>query len=59
MIYWGQCLGEVTYVNYVFQGTVEGEIKAEEGLVVAMVTQEVLFAGPFGEYNRRLLSALG
>jgi 8-oxo-dGTP pyrophosphatase MutT (NUDIX family) len=59
LIYSDMCPGEVTYRNHVFQGDISGEIKAEEGLVVKWVTWETLFAGPFGEYNRRFYASLG
>lgn len=59
LIYSDICPGEVTYRNHVFQGETHGELQAEDGLVVKMITQEMLFAGPFGEYNIRLFGHLG
>jgi 8-oxo-dGTP pyrophosphatase MutT (NUDIX family) len=59
LIYSDICPGAVTYRNHVFQGRTSGELVAEEGLVVKYVPQEVLIAGPFGEYNTRLFRHLG
>jgi 8-oxo-dGTP diphosphatase len=58
LIYSDMCPGEVTYRNHVFRGTISGDIVAEEGLVVKWVTWETLFAGPFGDYNRRFHQSL-
>jgi len=58
LIYSDMCPGEVTYRNHVFKGDISGEIKPEEGLTVKMVTWETLFAGPFGEYNKRFHASL-
>jgi 8-oxo-dGTP pyrophosphatase MutT (NUDIX family) len=58
LIYSDICPGEVTYRNHVFKGDISGEIVPEEGLVVKMVTWETLFAGPFGDYNRRFHASL-
>lgn len=61
LIYSDMCPGQVTYRNHVFSGDVnylEGTIVPEEGLIVRLVTWEELFAGPFGEYNRRFFASL-
>ena len=47
------------YTTTTFVGHVSGNIKTDEEGVVRWVDPEVLFAGPFGEYNRRLWKKLG
>ena len=47
------------YTTHTFACEVEGEINTSESGAVRWVRPEVLFAGPFGEYNRRLWSKLG
>lgn len=59
LIYSDICPGAVTYRNHVFHGETHGELQAEDGLIVKMVTQETLLAGPFGGYNERLFRHLG
>ena len=47
------------FVTYTFACEVEGEIDTPESGVIRWVTPDVLFAGPFGEYNKRLWRKLG
>jgi mutator protein MutT len=47
------------YTTTTFATEVEGEINTPESGVIRWVSPEVLFAGPFGEYNRRLWRKLG
>lgn len=47
------------FTSTTFATEVEGQINTPETGVIRWVTPEVLFAGPFGEYNRRLWAHLG
>jgi len=47
------------YTTTTFVAEVEGEINTPESGVVRWVKPEVLFAGPFGGYNKRLWTKLG
>ncbi len=47
------------YTTTTFATEVAGEIDTPESGVVRWVTPAVLFAGPFGEYNKRLWAKLG
>lgn len=47
------------YTTHTFACEVQGEINTPESGVIRWVTPEVLFAGPFGGYNRRLWAKLG
>jgi len=47
------------YTTTTFATEVTGQINTPESGVVRWVDPEVLFAGPFGEYNRRLWRKLG
>lgn len=47
------------YTTTTFVGKVSGNIKTDEEGVVRWVDREVLFNGPFGEYNRKLFAKLG
>lgn len=47
------------FTTTTFVGKVSGEINTDEEGVIRWVDPEVLFAGPFGEYNRKLFAKLG
>lgn len=47
------------YTTTTFVARVEGEFGTDEEGVIRWVTPEVLFAGPFGDYNKRLWKHLG
>lgn len=47
------------YTTTTFATEVSGQIDTPESGVVRWVTPEVLFAGPFGGYNKRLWAKLG
>lgn len=47
------------YTTTTFVGKVSGNIKTDEEGVIRWVDREVLFNGPFGEYNRELFNHLG
>lgn len=47
------------YTTTTFMGNVSGQIDTSEEGVIRWVDREVLFAGPFGPYNRKLFQALG
>lgn len=47
------------YTTHTFACEVSGEINTPESGVIRWVTPEVLFAGPFGSYNKRLWAKLG
>lgn len=47
------------YTTYTFACEVEGEIDTPESGVVRWVKPDVMFAGPFGNYNKRLWAKLG
>lgn len=47
------------FTTTTFIGNVSGEIKTDEEGVVRWVNPEVLFNGPFGQYNRALFKHLG
>lgn len=47
------------YTTHTFACEVSGEIDTSESGVIRWVTPEVMFAGPFGAYNKRLWAALG
>ncbi len=47
------------FVTHTFACEVEGEINTPESGVIRWVRPEVLFAGPFGRYNKRLWKKLG
>jgi 8-oxo-dGTP pyrophosphatase MutT (NUDIX family) len=47
------------YTTTTFATQVKGEINTSESGVVRWVTPDVLFAGPFGDYNKRLWMKLG
>lgn len=50
------CKGEVDYLSVTFKAEVGGQLVTSEPIVIQWVEKEVLFAGPFGEYNRKLLN---
>lgn len=52
------CRGSTDYLTTAFVGSVSGEIKTEEPVVVAWVDRDVLINGPFGEYNKALFAYL-
>lgn len=47
------------YTTHTFACEASGEIDTPESGVIRWVTPEVMFAGPFGAYNKRLWAALG
>src|SRR5581483_501444 len=47
------------YITYTFACEVEGEINTPETGVIKWVKPSVLFAGPFGNYNKQLWAKLG
>jgi 8-oxo-dGTP pyrophosphatase MutT (NUDIX family) len=47
------------FVTHTFACEAEGSIDTPESGVIRWVTPEVLFNGPFGEYNKRLWRKLG
>jgi mutator protein MutT len=47
------------FVTFTFACEVEGEINTPESGVIRWVKPDVLFNGPFGNYNRRLWKKLG
>ena len=47
------------FVTYTFACEVGGQINTPESGVIRWVKPSVLFAGPFGEYNKRLWKKLG
>ena len=47
------------FTTTTFVGHVSGHIKTDEEGVVRWVDREVLFNGPFGQYNRALFKKLG
>ena len=47
------------FTTTTFVGKVSGQINTDEEGVIRWVDPEVLFAGPFGGYNRKLFAQLG
>lgn len=54
------CHGDVDYecVTY-YTACVSGNLFTNEPIVIAWVAPEVLIAGPFGEYNKKLFTSVG
>lgn len=46
------------FITTTFTGLTVGDIRSTEEGVVAWIDQETLFAGSFGDYNRKLLSTI-
>lgn len=53
------CWGSTCYVSVTFAGKTRGAIHTDEPVDVRWVDKQVLLDGPFGDYNRRMLRALG
>lgn len=49
-------VGEVTYLCVTFHAMYEGDLHTDEPITIEWVDKQVLFDGPFGDYNRKLLA---